>query len=195
MKLSRKILAILIIITITGCGSTLEKIAGSGIVSNNIDQFTNERVITMSVTPNYNTDNEIAHTFFDAKWVSSRPDSVLIGLVNKSSTSDPDTYVSYQSVAINIDGDITEFKAAQTTHDSGTYNTVSKSIFTSSRSHIRMPLAYLTEVVYSPSTKIRITTRKYYEDIDMSYEKNSLGVRNARPILRTFLNEINRESY
>ena len=173
-----------------GCASTLESITGSGVVSTYKDSFSNEKVVEMSSTPNFTVDNEIANTFFSAKWKESQPNKITLILTSRSDSSSKDTFVSFENVSINIGGAITEYKPTLTTQDSGDYNSVSNTIYTSSRSSIDISTDYLEEMVKSDDAKIKITTRRFFEVIDFTIDANKIGVRNSRPILKNLLLEI-----
>lgn len=185
------IISLGLVVALSGCASSIEKIAGSGQITNKIDDFTSERVIEMSTTPNYDLDGNVATTFFGAKWSDSNPESVTLRLVSKSSVQESDTYVTFETMDVNISGEIKEFKAAATSHDSGGYNDVSNTIYTESNSYVRIPKSYLGEMLESENTKIRIYTGKFYEDLDFQRATNSIGVRNSKPVLKVFLKEIN----
>ena len=173
-----------------GCASTLESITGSGVVKTYKDSFSNEKVVEMSSTPNFTVENEIANTFFSAKWKESQSNKITLILTSRSDSSSKDTFVSFDNVSINIGGEITEFRPTLTTQDSGNYNSVSNTIYTSSRSSIDISTEYLEKMVESNDTKIKITTRRFFEVIDFTIDANKIGVRNSRPILKNILSEI-----
>jgi hypothetical protein len=108
-----------------------------------------------------------------ARWSSASPDSVALVLAYDSTVSGAGgAYMSLTGIDINVDGEISSHAAAGSTKlDSSSYNTVTKTIYTSSENVVVIPYALLERMVADKDCRIRIHTSKGYEDAQFSLER------------------------
>lgn len=178
-------------LTLGGCAA-MQKMGGSGVLEVYEDQFNGGTRVTMTSAPTVNLEGINATTELGGYWSAQSPDVVLLRLVSRSSVDESDTYVTFEQLKVNIDGEITNFDAGTTSHDSGGYNEISRTIYTLSKSSVVMPYDYFVEMIENPNTKVRVTTRRFYEDIDFQKETNYGGFRLAKATLKEFKTEIDK---
>lgn len=189
MKLQWMVLATAL--TLSGCAA-MQKMSGSGVLDVYEDQFKGGARISMTSAPTVNLEGITATTELGGFWSAESPDAVAIRLVSKSSVKESDTYVTFEQLQVRIDGEITTFDAGTTSHDSGGYNEVSRTIYTTSRAVVIMPYDYFVKMMDDPNSKVRVTTRKFYEDIDFHKESNFSGFRLAKSTLSDLRKEIDK---
>ncbi len=161
---------------ISGCASMadgMSKAAGLGVVKQETSAFDNATVITASPTFLYAKGSWGNSVKLGARWSSAAPDSVALILAHDSNTSGyGDVYLGLTGIDINVDGDISSHASAGSTDlDSSGYNTVSKTIYTSSKNTVIIPYALLERMVAAQDCRIRIHTSKGYEDAQFSLER------------------------
>lgn len=187
----RFLISSLMVIVLSGCVSTMDKIAGIGQVEESVSTFDGAKVITLSKSNTYNGSTwSFPNTRLGAKWVSSNPDSVVMFLIHESTVSSGNAYVNYEGVKINIGGNIKEFKSVGLTDlDSSGYNTVSNTIYTKSTGAVIVPLDYLKKMVESDDVKLRVLMMSTYEDIIFSID-NAGATKYARANFKEFLKQV-----
>jgi hypothetical protein len=181
---------ILTIIALSGCAAQMDAFAGLGVIKEEVSSFDNKRIISVSPTwvasdgPLY-----AASTKVGAIWKESSPDEVLIILKHDGSTGySSDVYKSYESLSVNIDGNIKTFETAGTTeHTSSNYNTVSRSISTESTAIVPIPLEYLKAMVEGEKVMLRFNGTHRYEDGIFSKETGTMGQEMAKARIVEFL--------
>lgn len=185
-----RFLLIISILLLAGCGATLNKLGGIGQLESNIDRLTGKKEISVTSNAMHDFDGDVATTQFGARWSEEYPDTIFLKVVSRSSVRDSDTYVTFESIDISIDGKITRVKLGRTTHDSGSYNSVTSDIYTTSRTAKSIDYDFFKKMVTSPTTKIRVNTRKWYEDVDFQKEKDGIGAELAKASLSRFIDKV-----
>lgn len=179
-----------------GMVDSMNKSAGIGVVS--VQNATYDGTMIIKVTPNwlYKTQDEWNQIKLGARWVSTSPDHIALILEYNSSVSKSSaTYLGIKRIDINIDGNKSTYKATQQTSlDSDAYNTVSKTIYTTSTNYIVIPLLTLKAMANSTNCRLRIHTTKGYEDSVFSIERTSEGYGTTLVSIREFLAAIDNES-
>lgn len=176
-----------------GMADSMNEMAGLGVVSEDTSTFDGAKVI--SVSPNWLYESKETWTAnnvkLGARWSSNSPEEVALILSYSSSTSSNSTYLGLKGIDINIDGEISSFSSGRSTMlDNSSYNTVSKTIYTSSENTVIIPFKLLTEMVNSNSCRIRIHTSKGYEDAIFSIERSDSGQSTALFSFKKFLTKV-----
>jgi len=188
MKKRRFLITALALINITGCMSTMDKLAGVGQINSSTSEFSGARVVELSQSHNYSVDGMVT-TKFGARWTSDAPESVALKLIYNSDSSQTDSYTSFSKIKVNMNGDIKTFSAGKTYLDRSDYNDVSRTIYTTSVAYVTLPLSYLEEMLNADSCKIRISSNDGYEDV--SFDVGKLGaVEYSKAKLANFVEEI-----
>lgn len=169
-------IVLIAILAVSGCASMadgMSKAAGLGVVKQETSTFDNATIISASPTFLYAKGSWGNSVKLGARWSSATPESVALILSHDSNTSGyGNAYVGLTGIDINVDGDISSHAAAGSTDlDSSGYNTVSKTIYTSSKNVVVIPYALLERMVAAQDTRIRIHTSKGYEDAQFSLER------------------------
>lgn len=169
-------IVLIAIFAVSGCASMadgMSKVAGLGVVKQETSTFDNATIITASPTFLYAKGSWGNSVKLGARWSSATPESVALILSHDSNTSGyGNAYIGLTGIDINVDGDISSHAAAGSTDlDSSGYNTVSKTIYTSSKNVVVIPYALLERMVAAQDTRIRIHTSKGYEDAQFSLER------------------------
>ncbi|RUO22429.1 hypothetical protein CWE08_04410 [Aliidiomarina iranensis] len=126
-----------------------------------------------------------------AIWSEAKPSEVLLVLEYSSSSSSSDVYRTYESFSVNINGEISTFEVhGGTDLDSGSYNTVSKTIYTKSTAVVTISLDYLHRMVEAEDVRVRFTTNDGYEDGVFHENVSNYGQEMARARIAKFLDLI-----
>ena len=137
--------------------ATMNQMAGLGVVKEQRSDFDNTRIV--SVSPNFMGSTKIFSPCFlkiGMVWAEDDPDNAILTLTYESDVNAGSRmYTSFTSLGINIDGRIKYFKPASTRLDSSSYNTVSKTIYTSSKSHVVVPLSYVKQMVNGRDVRVQ----------------------------------------
>ncbi|QNN47286.1 hypothetical protein H9L17_03805 [Thermomonas brevis] len=189
------ILASLIAFALCGCAGMadgMSKVAGLGVVKQETSTFDNAAVVTASPTFLYGKGWPGNRVKLGARWTSASPDRVALVLAYDSNvTGYGDAYMNLTGIDINIDGEISSHAAnAPTALDSSGYNSVSRTIYTSSRNAVVIPYALLERMVAAKDCRIRIHTGKGYEDAQFSVERIPGGQGTAILAIREFLAKV-----
>jgi hypothetical protein len=169
-------IALVAAFSISGCASMVDgmsKASGLGVVTQETSTFDNTTTISSSPTWMYAKGSWGNSVKLGARWSSASPESVVLILAYDSNTSSHgDAYIGLTGIDINVDGDISSHSASASTDlDSSGYNTVSKTIYTSSRNVVVIPYSLLERMVAAQDCRIRIHTSKGYEDAQFSLER------------------------
>ena len=178
------------LILLSGCAAQMDAFAGLGVLEEEVSTFDGKRIVSVSPTwvagdgPLY-----AASTKVGAIWKESSSDEVLIILKYDGATGySSDVYKSYESLSVNIDGNIKTFKTAGITeHTSSNYNTVSRSIYTESTAIVPMPLEYLKAMVEGEKVTLRFNSTHRYEDGIFSRETGTMDQQMAKARIVEFL--------
>ncbi|WP_218510608.1 hypothetical protein [Variovorax sp. dw_308] len=173
--MKRLALAIAALAFLGGCADmadSVSKVAGLGVVTRERSTFDNATVIAMSPAHLYAEGSWGNAVRLGARWSSASPDSVALILAYESNVASGTAYIGLKSLQINIDGEISSFAVgAPTDLSSSSYNTVSKTIYTSSKNAVVIPYPLLKRMVAAKDTRLRIHTSKGYEDSQFSIER------------------------
>jgi hypothetical protein len=154
-------LLLLAVCGLSGCAA-MNKAAGMGVVSETKSDF--DGTVTISATPSFlATKSWGPGVKLGALWVSDHPDTVALWLKNDSDVN-AGAYLNITGLDINIDGEISSWPVGSTHYDNSGYNTVSKTIYTSSENQAVVPYSLLQRMVSAKDCRIRIHTTKGYEE-------------------------------
>ncbi len=96
-------------------------------------------------------------------------------------------------IYINVDGKISSYKAQQQTNlSTSSYNSVSKTIYTSSKNTIVIPYKLQESMVSAKNCRFRIHTSEGNQDIDFSAESIPGGKATAIVSIKEFLSKVER---
>ena len=109
----------LVIAGCAGMADTASRMAGLGVVTEEVSDFDNATVVRMSPAHVYVKEILGGSFKLGAVWSSNNADYVGLILEFASDTYSSDIYTNFRGLDINIDGDIMKFKAGTTSHDSG----------------------------------------------------------------------------
>ena len=186
--------SVILLVGCAGMADSMNKMAGLGVVSESKSSYDNSK--TIRVSPNWLYDSKENWTAnnikLGARWNSKSPKYIAIDLSYDSNTSGySPTYMGITGIEININGKKSSYKSSKPTSlDSGSYNSVSKTIYTKSSNSVIIPLETLKNMVQSKDVRIRINTNKGYEDAVFSIERSSSGQSTALLSIREFLNKL-----
>ena len=178
------------LILLSGCAAQMDAFAGLGVIDEEVSTFDGKRVVSVSPTWVANDGPlSVASTKVGAIWKESSPNEVLIILKHDGSTGySSDLYKSYESLSVNIDGNVKTFETTGTTeHSSSNYNTVSRSIYTESTAIVLMPLEYLKSMVEGDKVTLRFNGLHRYEDGIFSKETGTMDQQMAKARIVEFL--------
>lgn len=190
------ILSILIAgcLAMNGCASMADAgsaLSGMGNIKEEVSTFDEARTITVSPAPLYEKGKWSPVPFhMGAGWSESAPDIVFLVLSHSSSVKSGDAYVSFRELKVNIDGEIRTFDADSTALSSGTYNKISRNIYTESRSSIAVPLDYFRQMLEAEDVRIRISSSSGYADATFSESRIPGGQATAKHYMLKFLERI-----
>lgn len=148
--------------------------SGLGRISEKKSTYDGKRVITVSPAPLYDPNGGWMGVpfFLGAEWNESYPDTVGLVLQYKSSTSASNIYISFRSLKINVNGKTYTFDSrGNTNYSSGTYNSVSKRIYTESESVIPIPYELFKQMMNSSNCTLRIGSSEGYVDALFSQDR------------------------
>jgi hypothetical protein len=185
------LLLALLVLIVSGCSSMadgMSKMAGLGVVSESKSTFDDSRVVSVSPAHLYVKGSWGNTVRLGARWSDSEPDLVALIMEQSSSTSTAGrAYIGLQGLDINIDGEILSYDANSSTKLSNSgYNTVSKTIYTSSRNAVVVPYAVFVKMLEAKDCRIRIKTSDGYEDSLFSTERIPGGQGTAILAMRDF---------
>jgi len=163
--------------------------SGLGVISEKISTFDKKRVV--EVTPTWVANDSsmgVASTKIGARWSESSPGFVTLILKNDSTVNSSDAYKNYESISVNIDGDIKKFPVAGATElQSSDYNTVTNTIYTESTALVIIPLEYLRNMVEAKDVRLRFESIHRYDDGVFSRDTSDYGQKLAKARIIEFL--------
>lgn len=173
----------------------MDELAGIGNITQSVSDFDNAKIIELSNSRNYNSKTFGPSTMFAAKWTSNNPESIILYMVYNGSVSSGDAYETFTGMKVNIDGEFRSFETARSTAlSSGSYNTVTKTIYTKSSAPVIIPISYLKKMIAGESVKIRVLMIDTYEDIIFDVSSDSYGNTYSKVKLKELLEVINNDS-
>ena len=176
-----------------GMADSVSKMSGLGVVTEEKSTFDGATVINVSPTWLYDPEGSFGNSVkLGARWSSKAPNYVALVMAYSSDASGYNhTYLGLSAIDINIDGDITSYSAHDSTNlDSGTYNTVTRTIYTESKNAVVIPYVVLEEMVFANDCRLRIHTSKGYEDARFSIERLPGGQGTAILSIQEFMARI-----
>lgn len=191
--MKKAILAGFMAATLAGCASmadSFDKMSGVGQVTQSVDSFDNSRIIKMEPSFLFEGAGNMmdAGVKLGAYWTSRQPDEVALMLSYASSTSSSAVYVNFSGMDVNIDGEVTSFKAeGLTSHDNDGYNSASRTIYTESRNYVPVPRSYIQKMMAAKACKLKIYTSDGYVNADFTVLRSSGGQGAAKHHLSAFL--------
>lgn len=183
------LLVVAAVLAISGC-ATMDKMAGMGVVTQKTSTFDNATVIEVSPNSLYDKGSAWGTPLqLGARWSSAAPNSVaLILAFNSNVSSAGPAYLGLSDLEVNIDGVISSYSAGQPTDlSSSGYNTVSHTIYTSSKNAVVIPYSVLQRMVAAKDCRLRIHTSKGYQDINFSTEHIPGGKATAIVTIKEFM--------
>lgn len=171
----------------------MDKLAGLGVVSQHTATFDNATVIEVSPNSLYDPGSTWGTPLqLGARWSSAAPDFVaLILAYNSDAAGGMPAYLGLAGLDINIDGSILSYAAGQPTDlSSSAYNTVSHTIYTSSRNAVVVPYTVLQRMVAAKSCRLRLHTSKGYQDADFSSDHIPGGKATAIVSIKEFMAKV-----
>lgn len=180
------------VIAISGC-TAMDKLAGLGVVTQHTSTFDNATVIEVSPNSLYDSGSAWGTPLqLGARWSSAAPNSVaLILAYNSNVSSGAPAYLGLTGLDINIDGAISSYSAGQSTDlTSSAYNTVSHTIYTSSKNAVAIPYSVLQRMVAAKDCRLRIHTSKGYQDVNFSTEHIPGGKATAIVSIKEFMAKV-----
>lgn len=174
----------------SGLHDVMSEASGLGVVSGNRSTFDGSESVTMSPAPIYSQNYGGNALFLGAAWNAKYSDQVGFALEHKGNTSYGSTYLGIRGLDINIDGKISSYSVAGgTDFTSGSYNSVTKTIYTQSKNIVIVPLSVLRKMMNANDCRIRIRTSQGSEDRIFSQETNG-GMKMAKAHMRKFLSKV-----
>jgi hypothetical protein len=180
------------VLAISGC-TAMDKLAGLGVVTQHTSTFDNATVIEVSPNSLYDPGSAWGTPLqLGARWSSAAPNSVALILAYNSNVSGGmPAYLGLTGLDINIDGSISSYAAAQPTDlSSSSYNTVSHTIYTSSKNAVVIPYSVLQRMVTAKNCRLRLHTSKGYQDADFSTEHIPGGKATAKVSIKEFMGKV-----
>lgn len=177
---------------LAGCASVtdvMSKAAGLGVVSVEHSTFDNATVVSVTPTFLYNPARWGNQIKLGARWSSALPNNVVLVFAYDSNILSASTaYLGITGVDINIDGAIRTYSTSQpTSMNSSAYNSISKTIYTSSSNAVVIPYEMLQQMVSAKDCRLRIHTTDGYEDSQFSIERIPGGQGTALLAIKQFM--------
>ncbi len=177
---------------LAGCAG-MDKLAGMGVVTQETSTFDNSTLIEVSPNSLYDPASTWGTPLqLGARWSSATPDLVALVLSYKTNVSSgAPGYVNFTDLSINIDGAISSYTTGRPTNlSSSDYNTVSKTIYTSSENAVLIPYSVLERMVSANTCRLRIHTIQGYQDVDFAAEHIPGGKATAKLSIKEFMAKV-----
>lgn len=189
------------LVMLSGCAGmadSMDKMAGMGVISEEVSTFDNAKTIRVTPTWLYINAEDWSPSplKMGAQWVSTAPDHIGVivqhsGSVGTTTTTGAPAYVSISALEINIDGDFKSFTAQSDTQlSSSGYNTVSRDIYTSSKNIIVIPLQTYEAMMAAKDCRVRIHTSKGLVEANFSITRGASGGQAAAGAMAPFLAKV-----
>lgn len=179
------------VLSLSGCVSTLDNMAGLGQITESNDTFNNSRVVEVSPTwLSGETDRDFASSKMGARWNSARPDSLQLIFKFDGSLRDSTTYLTYTDLIVKIDGETRSFRFSTTNHNSTDYNEVSRDIYTESTARVTVPMSFAKAMLEADDVRMRLEYYSTYEDVVFHREVAGTGHILAKAKIKELLTRI-----
>lgn len=197
-----KLAFILTLALISGCSTqmidSINKATGIGVVSEDYSSFDDSRIVNVSPSWLYDTNDGVRTVKLGASWKSVTPDLVALVMKHDSSVDrsglSNEVYLNITSIDIRVNGDTRSFRTGRTDHDSGSYNSISNTISTSSEARAVIPMDLLMEMLSAEDCRVRVYTNEGYEDAVFHIERMPGGQATAKVALQEFVAAIEESS-
>ena len=177
------------IFLMSGCAAQMDAFSNLGVINEKVSTFDNKRIVEVSPTW-VASDGAFyaASTKVGALWSEASPSRVLLILKYESTVDSSNSYTTYESLSVNIDGTIRNFPVSGSTElESSGYNTVSNTIYTASTALVPIPLDYLRKMVEASDVQLRFNYLNRYEDGNFGKEEGQMGQQMAKARIIEFL--------
>lgn len=186
-------IVLLTIAMLAGCAGitdTMTRHAGLGVLSEEVATFDGSTTVTVSPANLWADGKWKANNIrLGARWNSTQPD--VVALILNYEPYGPfggPSFAIINGLDINLDGKISSHKTIGITDlQTGSYNSISRSVATSSTNHVALPLATLKQMVVAKDCRLRITTSNGTEDAQFSLERIPGSTELAIVPIREFL--------
>lgn len=180
---------------LSGCAGmtdVMSKAAGRGIVTEERSAFDNSTNISVSPMPLWAKGSWGNKVQLGAIWMSSNPGLVALKMSYRSDVNAAGSaYTSIGGIDINVDGKVTHWQTgAPTSLSSSSYNTTSRTIYTSSSNVVVIPYELLQHMVSAKDCRLRIHTGDGYEDAQFNIERIPGGQATAILSIRKFMAKV-----
>lgn len=199
--MAAKIIKVLTLLSITlilaACGGMADiasRAGGVGVITEDQSTFDGAQVIEVSPAWLYDPDRSGWNTIqLGARWVSGTPDFVALILSYRSDASGySETYLGLDSIAVNIDGEVTQYEAGQPANlSSSGYNSVTNTIYTQSSNSVVVPTDIVERMISADDVRLRISSSSGYEDSVFTIERMPGGQGTAIRSIREFMERVN----
>ncbi|MFW8589852.1 hypothetical protein ACOI22_03520 [Glaciecola sp. 2405UD65-10] len=178
-------------ILMTGCVSTMNKLADIGVVRVTESAFDKSTEVTISKTHNFSGDDyNTPSTQFSGYWTESDKNHFKL-ILEMHGSSGTRAYTDFKRIDFNFDGDIRSFNVGPTSLSDDGYNSVAGTIFTQSKAVAYLPIEVLDKMMNDPDVRIRVYTSDGYEDI--IYHVGNSGLASySKEMFKPFYDEINK---
>jgi hypothetical protein len=169
-----------------------DAIAGLGTISEDRSTFSDAKIVRMEPAWVFQADQFNASPVkIGAYWTGERPDEVVLSLKVDGNIRSTISYEGLYGLDVNIGGSIQSFKTSHATdHQHSAYNTVSKTIYTSSTNSVVISMGLLEEMVSAPHCRLRFVTSRGNDEADFAIDRASHGAAAARLYMKEFLQRV-----
>lgn len=148
-----------LMLAMAGCAA-MDAMAGMGVLTKQTSSYDGGEVIHVSGQSLYAPDLALGTPLqLGATWLSAHPDLVSLDISYPSNVDmGGAAYASISELDVRIDGLASQWHAHGTRLDSTPYNTVSRTIYTTSSASIVVPLNMLRAMVQAQDCRLRIVS-------------------------------------
>lgn len=177
-----------LMLAMAGCAA-MDAMAGMGVLTKQTSSYDGGEVINVSGQSLYAPDQPMGTPLqLGATWLSRYPDSVSLDISYPSNVDmGSGAYASIDELDVRIDGLESRWQARGTRFDSTPYNTVSRTIYTTSSTSIVVPLNMLRAMVQAQDCRLRIHTSAGVTDVQFSRDTIPGGKPTAITSIRKLL--------
>lgn len=155
-----------VVLALTGCAA-MDAMAGLGVLTQKTSAYDGGEVINVSGQSLYAPGDAMGSPFrLGATWLSEHPDQVSLDLSYSSDARMGSAmFASIRELDVRIDGMESRWQTASTQFDTIPYNTVSRTIYTTSSTSIVIPLNMLRAMVNASDCRLRIYSDAGADDV------------------------------
>jgi len=161
----KKTIVLLLALGLGGCQMPVNNFSGVGEILVKESTFDQSVEVTMTKTHNFSGDDYKAlSTQFSAHWNKSTPEYFNL-ILEMHGSSDSQLYTRFERVMFNVDGDLFAFDAGENMYTDNGYSAFAQSVYTQTKSSVRIPYSTLDKILSAEDVNIRVITSQGYEDI------------------------------